>query len=66
MVFPNVPISNKDFREFYQKYTGKIPEKDKTPWDFDVITKNYSLERIWNGISYKINNKKEIEYKSVK
>ena len=66
LVFTNVPINNRDFRELYQKYTGKIPEQDKTPWDFDVVTKNYSLKQVWKEISYEINNKEKIEYKLVK
>ncbi len=66
LAFTNTAISNSDFREFYQKYTGKIPVKDRTPWDFDAVTKNYLLNRQWGGISYKINNKEEIEYKLVK
>ena len=54
LVFTNVSISNKDFREFYQKYTGKIPVENKTPWDFDVVTKNYPLKINVNGIRYNI------------
>ena len=40
--------------------------ENKTPWDFDVVTKNYSLKQVWKEISYEINNKEKIEYKLVK
>ena len=45
---------------------NKIPVENKTPWDFDVVTKNYSLKQVWKEISYEINNKEKIQYKLVK
>ena len=39
---------------------NKIPVENKTPWDFDVVTKNYSLKQVWKEISYEINNKEKI------
>lgn len=54
LLFTNVSITNKDFRDFYQIYTGNVPEKDKTLWDFDVVTKNNLLETNISGLRYSI------------
>lgn len=59
-------MCDQDFRDFYELYTGNILKEGKTPWDFDAVTGNNSLEQVWRGISYRINNRGLIDYELIK
>ena len=54
LVFTNVSISNKDFRDFYQIYTGISADKGKILWDLDIVTKNNLFETGVSGLRYNI------------
>lgn len=67
LIWTNVSISNKDFRNFYKIYTGKEPDnKGKTPWDFDAVTKNSPFEHNWSGLGYNIDANGVINWKLIK
>ena len=56
LVFTNVSVNNKDFRDFYHVYSGEMTKDGKTSWDFDVVTKNNLFETDMRGIRYNIDD----------